>query len=153
MTSPLLTIVIPVYNMEKYVEKCIRSVLAQSYVDFELIVIDDGSKDNSCEIIDKIAKEDTRIKFYAYPNGGVSAARNRGIEQAKGKYLIFIDADDYISEKYLENIMSQVNKYKADIYIWGITKNLLSGKEKQIAPSLSGLYTQKDFLTKFIKEQ
>lgn len=153
MTTPLLTIVIPVYNMEKYVEKCIRSVLSQSFADFELIVIDDGSKDNSCKVIEKLAEEDTRIKLHVYPNGGVSVARNKGIELAQGTYLMFIDADDYISDKYLENIISQVNKYKADIYIWGITKNLLSGKEKQIAPSLSGLYTQKDFLTEFIEEQ
>lgn len=153
MPTPLLTIIIPVYNMEKYVERCIHSILAQSFSDFELIVIDDGSKDNSCEIISEIAKEDKRIKLHAYPNGGVSVARNRGMELAKGVYLMFIDADDYISDQYLEHIMSKVNEYKADIYIWGITKDLLNGLKKTIAPSLSGLYTKKDFLTEFVKDQ
>lgn len=153
MSTPLLTIIIPVYNMEKYVERCIHSILTQSFTDFELIVIDDGSKDKSCEIISEIAKEDRRIKLHAYPNGGVSVARNRGMELAKGVYLMFIDADDYISDQYLEHIMSKVNEYKADIYIWGITKDLLNGLGKPIAPSLSGLYTKKNFLTEFVKDQ
>lgn len=153
MNNPTLSIIVPVYNMEKYVERCIHSILTQSFTDFELIVIDDGSKDKSCEIISEIAKEDKRIKLYAYPNGGVSVARNRGLKLAKGVYLMFIDADDYISDKYLEHIMSQVYEYKADIYIWGITKDLLNGQKKPITPSLSGLYTKKDFLTEFVKDQ
>ncbi len=153
MPVPTLSIIIPVYNMEKYVERCIQSVLSQSYTDYELIVIDDGSKDKSCEVIKSMTKEDPRVSLFEFPNGGVSVARNRGLDIVKGKYVMFIDADDYISDNYLSNIMSQVNNHEADIYIWGITKDQLNKKEKAITPTLSGLYSKKTFLTEFIPEQ
>lgn len=153
MSNPYLSIIIPVYNMEKYVERCIRSILTQRFRDYELLIIDDGSKDGSCNVVRALASGDSRIKLYEYPNGGVSVARNRGIENVKGEYVMFIDADDYISEDYLQHIMSQLNLYHADIFIWGLTKNQLNGRELQVVPSIKGLLSQKDFLKEFVKEQ
>ncbi len=139
--------------MEKYVERCIRSILNQSFSYFELLIIDDGSKDRSYEVIKSLSKTDRRIKLFKYPNGGVSAARNRGLDYVKGKYVMFIDADDYISDNYLQHIMSQVEQHKADIYIWGITKDQLNRNEKIITPNLSGSYSKSQFLSAFIIEQ
>lgn len=153
MPNPTLSIIVPVYNMEKYVERCIRSILSQSFSDYELLIIDDGSEDKSCEVIKTLVKDDPRVHLFEYPNGGVSVARNRGLDHVKGKYVVFIDADDYISDNYLLHIMSQVNNHEADIYIWGITKNRLNGKEITIVPSLSGSYSKFEFLKEFVLEQ
>ena len=90
------SIIMPVYNVEKYVEKSIRSILNQTYKNFELIVVNDGTKDNSMEIIRKIQKEDSRVKVYSKKNGGVSSARNYGLKRATGVYVCFVDSDDNI---------------------------------------------------------
>lgn len=91
-----LSIIIPVYNVEKYIERCINSILSQNYTNFELILVDDGSTDSSGTILDKYAKLDERIKVFHQINQGQSAARNKGLDVAQGIYLTFIDADDYL---------------------------------------------------------
>lgn len=139
--------------MEKYVERCIRSVLVQDFSDFEVLVIDDGSIDSSSIVIRLLAGEDSRVKFYEFPNGGVSVARNRGLDIAQGKYIMFIDADDYIDEGYLARIFSKVSLNQADIYIWGITKNHSNGQQTFISPTLSGIYNKKEYLESFVIEQ
>ncbi len=98
-----VSIIIPVYNMEKYVEKTILSILNQSYSSFEVIIIDDGSTDDSYSICKKYADEDQRIKLYSQANSGVSAARNAGIKYANGKYLIFVDSDDELLENSIQS--------------------------------------------------
>lgn len=92
----LISIIVPVYNVELYLDKCIQSILAQSYPNFELLLIDDGSSDGSKEICDKYAKLDSRIRVFHRINGGVSSARNAGLEKAKGDWIAFIDADDWV---------------------------------------------------------
>ena len=98
------SIIIPVYGVEKYIDKCLKSVLDQSYKNYEVIVVNDGSPDNSQEIIDKYVELDNRFKTYSKKNGGLSDARNFGVQYATGDYIIFIDSDDYIEEDLLLNV-------------------------------------------------
>lgn len=102
----LVSVIIPVYNVEKYLEKCIDSILAQTLTDFELILVNDGSTDKSRDICDKYAQTDRRVKVIHKQNGGVSSARNEGIEKADGKYVTFIDSDDCILPDYLQQLLS-----------------------------------------------
>lgn len=99
-----ISIIVPVYNTEKYIGNCIESILKQSEKDFELLLIDDGSKDQSVEICDRYAAKDRRIKVIHKPNGGVSSARNLGLDTAKGKMIFFIDSDDTVGPDYLKNL-------------------------------------------------
>lgn len=96
---PSLSIIIPVYNVEKYLKECVKSVLMQSIKDFEILLIDDGSKDSSGKLCDEIASTDSRIRVYHKPNGGLSSARNYGIDRALGEYIIFLDSDDFWIDK------------------------------------------------------
>lgn len=116
---PLVSVVIPVYNVEKYLDKCIQSVLSNSYRSIELICVNDGSKDKSLSILQKYARLDERVKVIDQPNGGVSSARNAGIKYSTGKYLAFIDADDYVSSDYFEKLVSSAEAYNADIVACG----------------------------------
>ena len=101
MTQPTLSIILPVFNKEAYVKRCILSILQQSYTDFELIIINDGSTDSSETEIQNAVLSDSRVKMYRYENAGVSTARNRGIAHATGKYLLFIEADSkYAKDLY-----------------------------------------------------
>lgn len=112
------SVIIPVYNVENYIEECIVSILKQSYTEFELILVDDGSTDRSGYICDAFAKEDARIRVIHKKNGGVSSARNTGIDNAKYEYIMFIDSDDYIERDYLRIHMAC--KDEADSVISGI---------------------------------
>lgn len=98
--NPKISIIVPVYNVEQYLPRCIDSILNQSFADFELLLIDDGSKDKSGAICDEYAAKDSRIRLFHKKNGGVSSARNIGLENARGEWLSFIDGDDEITEGY-----------------------------------------------------
>jgi len=119
---PKISIIIPVYNVEKYIEKCIDSVLAQTFTDFECILINDGSPDNSPAICDEYAKKDKRIKVIHKKNGGVSSARNAGLDIAQGEWVGFIDSDDWVDEKFLEFLYGNAVKHNVDVSICGINK-------------------------------
>lgn len=97
----MISIIVPVYNAEKYLHRCIDSILSQSYTDFELLIIDDGSTDSSGAICDEYAVDDSRVRVFHKPNGGVSSARNLGLDNAQGEYITFSDADDYVGEEWL----------------------------------------------------
>ena len=97
--NPVISIIIPVYNVEKWLNKCIDSILSQSYENFEVILVNDGSTDKSKDICDQYSKEDNRVKVFDILNSGQSVARNIGLKEAKGDYILFIDSDDYISDK------------------------------------------------------
>lgn len=101
----MISVIIPVYNVEKDLDECIKSVIEQSYTDFECILIDDGSTDKSSDICDNWAKTDNRIKVVHQENQGVSAARNKGIEISQGEYIVFIDSDDWVEVNYLSDLM------------------------------------------------
>lgn len=111
----LISIIVPVYNVEPYLEQCIDSILNQSFRDFELILVDDGSPDRCGEICDRYAAADDRIRVIHQKNGGVSAARNAGMEVSKGKYIVFVDSDDMVHPLYLEHLYKAIQKHNADI--------------------------------------
>lgn len=113
-----ISIIIPVYNVEKYLPTCIESILNQSYKDFEIILINDGSTDKSGMICDKYAHIDSRIKVFHKKNEGVSTARNLGLDHAIGEYICFIDSDDWLPSDYLEIILNDAKI--ADLTFWGL---------------------------------
>lgn len=106
----MFSVIVPIYNVQEYLEKCIESILEQSYKDFELLLIDDESTDQSAEICDAYAKKDNRIVVIHKTNGGVSAARNTGIRNAKGNYVVFVDGDDFIDKDYLNAFVQYAEK-------------------------------------------
>lgn len=118
--KPLISIIIPVYNVKKYLAQCVESVIQQTYTNIEIIIVDDGSNDGSGELCDIYAKKDRRIKVIHQENGGLSAARNKGISVARGEYISFIDSDDYIDINLYDYIYENVIKVEnVDIVEFG----------------------------------
>lgn len=108
-----LSVIVPVYNTEQYLPRCIDSILSQSFTDFELLLIDDGSKDGSGAICDTYSKKDSRVRVFHKENGGVSSARNLGLQEAKGEWVTFIDSDDWVEEDYFQLDFER----NADLYV------------------------------------
>lgn len=115
MNNPKISIIIPVYNTEKYIAKCLDSVLAQTFKDFEVICIDDGSTDNSLEILKEYAQKDDRVIIFSQTNKGVSVARNLGIEKSRGEFIQFVDADDWIKKDCVELAYTKIKENNTDI--------------------------------------
>ena len=111
----MISVVVPVYKVQDYLQYCIESIIGQTYSEFELILVDDGSPDNCGAICDEYAKKDNRIKVIHQENGGLSAARNAGIDIAEGEYITFVDSDDLIAEKYLETLYNAIVSTSSDI--------------------------------------
>lgn len=106
MPNPKISVIVPVYNVEKYLPRCIDSILAQTFTDFELLLIDDGSSDYSGKICDEYAKNDERIRVFHQENGGVSSARNIGLDNAKGEWISFVDSDDWLENECYSSLLS-----------------------------------------------
>ena len=117
-----ISVIVPIYKVEKYLKECLESILYQSYDNFELILVNDGSPDRSGEICDEYAIKDSRIKVFHKENRGVSAARNLGIKEARGEWLCFIDADDWVDPDYLQNFIVLFS-WEEDFVIQGYVKN------------------------------
>lgn len=111
----LISIVVPIYNVQDYLERCIQSIVQQTYTEIEIILIDDGSTDRSAEICDKYIEKDNRIIVIHKKNGGLSDARNTGLKIAKGNYIVFVDSDDWIAKDYLKTMYDISKEYNADI--------------------------------------
>ena len=111
----MISIIIPVYNAGKYLEECIKSVVEQTYADIEVILVNDGSTDDSEKICKKFEKDDKRIRVFSKENGGAAAARNVGLDNAQGEYIVFVDADDVIHTKFLEILMKELVENDADL--------------------------------------
>lgn len=118
--NDLISIIVPIYNVERYLERCVRSITSQTYKNLEIILVDDGSLDKCPEICDKLAEEDSRIKVLHKVNGGLSDARNHGIDNATGSYIMFIDSDDYIDSCMVEVLYNALINTKSDIAMCGI---------------------------------
>lgn len=142
-----LSIIIPVYNAEKYLEECISSVISQSFGDFELLLINDGSTDNSDEICLKFALQDHRVKVFNQTNKGVSSARNIGLFHAKGEWVTFIDSDDYISEDYFSDFVKKESE-KFDWLFMDI-KRITSAKNPHHLHFDEFRLERKDFIKRF----
>ena len=117
-----ISVIVPIYNVEKYLKRCLDSIINQTYKNLEIILVDDGSIDSSGAICDEYGIKEKRIIVIHKKNGGLSDARNEGIKKASGKYIAFIDSDDYINEQMLEILMKNLRKYKADISICAFEK-------------------------------
>ena len=113
--EPLISLIVPVYKVEEYLDKCVESIVNQTYKNLEIILVDDGSPDNCPKMCDEWAKKDKRIKVIHKENGGLSDARNTGIDIAKGEYITFIDSDDYIEYNYVDFLYKNLDENKADI--------------------------------------
>lgn len=123
-----VSIIIPVYNVEKYLDECMNSILSQTMKDFEVILVDDGSKDNSGIMCDGYAEKDKRVKVLHKSNGGLSSARNFGLDSAIGDYILYVDSDDYISTDYLEQMHNVLSRKEYDMVIAN-TVNFLDGSK------------------------
>jgi glycosyltransferase involved in cell wall biosynthesis len=128
--NPKISVIVPVYNVEEYLPKCIDSILDQSYSDFELLLIDDGSNDNSGVICDDYAKKDIRIRVFHKKNGGVSSARNMGLDNILGDYICFADSDDYVGQNYLYDMFSENEGY--DFIVSGLCNEYVQNETSDI---------------------
>lgn len=154
MKNPTISVVVPIYNQEKYLGKCIRSVLNQSFLDFEVILVNDGSTDNSLEICQKHAKKDNRILVVDKPNGGSALARKDGMLQAKGQYISFIDSDDYLAPYALEKLYTIASQSKVDVVVGNFDKVLddwgLLRKKNDISPLADRKIEKEELLAFYI---
>lgn len=134
----LISVIVPIYNVEKYLNRCIKSIVNQTFKNLEIILVDDGSSDKSPEICDEWAKKDKRIKVFHKKNGGLSDARNVGLKAAFGKYIGFVDSDDWIADKMYEKLLQSINETHSQIaacsveMIWENTK-----KRKMLTPQIN----------------
>lgn len=118
----LVSIVIPAYNVENYLKECVHSLLHQSYSEYEIVIIDDGSTDSTYQICEELAAENSKVKIFHQENQGVSVARNNAMKHTIGKYIVFVDADDLVSVQYLETLVGFAKK--ADLGIIGFTSQM-----------------------------
>lgn len=151
--NSLVSVIVPVYNAQSVLERCVDSILNQSYKNIEVILIDDGSTDGSCEICRKYER-DSRVKYFYQNNGGVSSARNHGIKLASGDYIMFVDSDDYLKEECVTNLFVAAGNNNADFTFSGFELCHMKGDhiaERQAIIPESGVYSIKDFLLNFEK--
>lgn len=147
---PTISVIVPVYNVERYLQRCIDSILAQTYIDFELLLINDGSKDRSYIICDEYALKDPRIRVFHKENGGVSSARNLGLDNARGEWITFVDADDYLFKDAFENLLKDP---QADLIVGGFSHiGVFSGRERRFSPinRIIDIKVDVEFLTNMI---
>ena len=149
----LVTIVVPVYKVEKYIDKCINSILNQTYKNLEIILVDDGSPDDCGKICDRYAKLDTRINVIHKENGGLSDARNAGIDAANGKFISFIDSDDYIEPEYIEILYRAIKKDETDIAISSHKVIYESGAILEKATGEENILTPKETLKRILYDE
>ncbi len=119
MNNPLVTVVVPVYNVEKYLDRCIESIVNQTYKNLEIILVDDGSPDNCPQMCDDWAKKDNRIKVIHKKNAGAGMARNTGIDNSSGSYILFVDSDDYIDLHTIKECVLSIEKTQSDVVMFG----------------------------------
>ena len=145
----MISVIIPVYNVEKYLRRCLDSVIAQTYQNLEIICVDDGSIDDSGKICDQYAVRDARIKVIHQENQGLSAARNRGLDAAEGEYIAFVDSDDYILEDMYKKMLDKLLDYSVDLCVCQWQYEFSDGrqvvKKKNIAPPIYGRKTSLEF--------
>ncbi len=144
---PEVSVIVPIYNIQKYLPKCVDSILAQTFQDYELILVNDGSKDDSLSICREYEKKDRRITVIDKPNGGLSDARNSGMAKAKGKYISFIDGDDFIEPEMLEKSVTKLNETGADIVMFDIYQYYVETGKKEIIRNVydeNTVYTLKE---------
>jgi len=144
---PLISVIIPVYNVEHYLARCLDSVLSQSHSNLEVLIVDDGSTDGSGAVCEEYSKRDDRVRTFCITNAGVSAARNAGLDAARGDWVAFIDSDDWIEPDMLEKLLRAAMESGAQLAASGYVKYYPEGKsEKVTCPELAGVVTSTDIL-------
>ena len=128
MENELISVIVPIYNVERYLNRCLNSIVNQKYTNLEIILVDDGSPDNCPLICEEWRKKDSRIRVIHKKNAGLGFARNTGIENATGKYIIFVDSDDYIEENLVFEAYKKIKQYSADIVMFGLNTRNANGE-------------------------
>lgn len=150
MKNNLISIVVPIYNVEKYIPECVDSIIAQTYENIEIILVNDGSTDNSGSVCEEYAKKDARIKVIHKKNGGLSDARNAGIKIAKGEYIGFVDSDDWIETDMYEKLIKACLENNADISICGLFRDYVDKSIKCPSPN-NKVYSSENALKALIE--
>lgn len=152
--KPIISIILPVHNTSPYLEECLNSILNQSFKDYELICVDDGSSDNSYEILKKYEKIITNCKVIHQENQGVATARNLGLKNVTGDYIVFIDSDDYIKPNYLEKLYNEICRTNSDVVICNFYRYYENSNLKLpvILKKSSGIYSNYDILKSLIPD-
>lgn len=148
----LVSIIVPVYNVEAYLEDCIKSLISQTYDNIEILLIDDGSTDSSSTICDTFSKQDNRIVVIHKQNQGVSVARNTGLEIAKGDYVCFVDSDDYVEASFVETLLCASVQYNADLVCCGVTRVINGRKDWERKPDRIGIFDHRNALIELYSE-
>lgn len=151
--NELVSIIVPIYNVESYLKKCVCSIVEQTYTNLEIILVDDGSTDNSGIIADQISKKDCRIKVYHKKNGGLSDARNFGMKQAHGDFIEFVDSDDYVSPEIIQHQLFLIKKYDAEIAIIDPIHIFENDKKKFVKSSKIIEYDTQDAIVEMLYQR
>ena len=151
--NDIVSVVIPVFNVEKYIAKCIESLISQTYKKLEIILVDDGSTDYSGKICDEYSKLDNRIFVIHKENGGVSSARNIGMKKTTGSWVSFVDSDDWIETDFIEQLLSEGTKEEADVVLCGYNRVNLNDKCAINATGDKEIYNSMDYLIKTLNPQ
>ena len=141
-----ISIIVPVYKVEQYLCRCLDSIVAQTFTDWECILVDDGSPDDSGTICDEYAENDKRFRVFHQENAGVSAARNKGLDEAKGEWICFVDSDDWIEKEMLEKMYNLAVKNKAEVVVCGCKMTDTISIEKKFNPKIGWLNIPVDFV-------
>ena len=149
MSTTEISVIVPIYRIEKYLPACIESLLNQSFKDFELLLVNDGSPDNCAKICDDYAKTDARIRVVHKKNGGLLSARKAGLKEAQGKYISFVDGDDWVDNYYLDIMFKLAEANSADLTMTGHFREF-DGKIETIKPKLTGVYDEKEIVSSII---
>ena len=153
INTNLISVIIPVYNIEKYLSRCITSVVNQTYKNLEIILVDDGSTDGSAKICDEWAQKDERIKVFHIGNDGVSAARNLGIDNSNGDYICFVDSDDWLECDMIEFLLEKAVKYDSDITRCSYFTELMNGAGSPLVPDeISEFPTRNEIICELISK-
>ena len=140
-TEALISVIVPIYSIDKYIGICIESIIKQTYRNLEIILVDDGSPDKCPEICDLYASKDSRIKVIHKPNGGLVSARKAGLLASHGEYIGYVDGDDWIDSEFYQSLYSAITKYDADIAIAGFSRDLFSKSQPMLNSISPGFYS------------
>jgi glycosyltransferase involved in cell wall biosynthesis len=152
MDKHAVSVIVPVYNVAKYIERCVESIMGQTHKDIDVILVDDGSSDGSGDICDELAKKYVKIKVIHQKNRGLSGARNVGIRAARGEYLVFVDSDDYVDEEFVAKLYAAVDKRGPSVAVCGY-REVRGAREKNVLPSEVGRMTGGEALTNLLTKQ
>ena len=152
METKKVSIVVPVYNVEKYLQSCIDSLVSQTYLNLEIILVDDASTDNCPAICDEAARKDGRIKVIHKNNGGAASARNAGLNIVTGDYVCFVDSDDYVENKYIQRLVNVLEQENADAAVCGFWYLYRDHLEKKGFSGIHTVMNQTDYLQRFLTD-